>query len=689
MGRKYDFSGWATRNNIRCADGLTIRKDAFKDCDGMTVPIVWSHIHDDPEMVLGHAVLWNHPDGVRIDGKFNNTPKGRQTKELVESGDVVGLSIWANQLKKSGNDVLHGTIREVSVVLAGANPGAYIDTVMLAHSADGVIDDDDFDAVITTGEPIELMHSAKKRPKPEPEEDDEDEEEEEYEGEDEEEEEYEEEDEDDGDGGDEVAHSADEEDDEEINEDETIGDVFDTLNKKQKTAVYAILGQALENAEEISHSAEGENEMATYDEDMTVGEVFDTLDEDQKTAVYAILGQALEDNDMDEDDDDMKHNVFDADDYYGGEYISHADIQAMTADIMSDAKRLGSLREALEHGVEEGNFLAHAVYNHDGVNGAEGTEQTYGIADINYLFPEARTLNNVPEFIKRNDEWVNIVINGTHHTPFSRIKSVFANITNEEARARGYVKGNEKSDEVFSLLKRSTDPQTIYKRQKMDRDDIIDITDFDVVAWLRGEMRIMLNEEIARAILIGDGRLSSDDDKIHEDHVRPIVTDAPLYNITAQVTVGQTMEITAKNLIRAAIRARKDYKGSGSPTLFTGEAMLTEMMLLEDGLGHPLYADEAALARRMRVSRIVTCPLLDTATVNGNALYGIIVNLSDYNIGADKGGEINMFDDFDIDFNQQKYLIETRISGALIRPYSAITLVAAASNSGTDGASNG
>ena len=659
MGRKteeYDFSGWATRNDIRCADGLTIRQNAFKDCDGMTVPIVWRHIHDDPEMVLGHALLENHPEGVRMYGKFNDTPKGQQAKQLVESGDVVGLSIWANQLKKRAGDVLHGTIREVSVVLAGANPGAFIDTVMLAHSADDAINDDDFEAVITTGEPIELMHSA-------------------------------------------LMHAAEDDDDADEEGGESVAEVFDTLSDKQKDAVYAIMGKVLEEHDtsdeddededeedddeddEVKHSDdEGETEMAnTYDDDMTLGEVFDTLDDTQKDAVYAILGQVLDDEGIDDDDDeddDMKHNVFDNEYYDDGEYLSHADMQEMVSDLMSDAKRLGSLREAVRNNIEEGGFLAHAVYNMND-DGTQGAEQTYGMANIEYLFPDARKLDNVPQFIKRNDEWVNVVINGTKHTPFSRIKSVFANITNDEARAKGYIKGNEKTEEVFSLLKRSTGPQTIYKKQKLDRDDVLDITDFDVIAWLRGEMRMMLEEEIARAILIGDGRLTSDDDHIKEDCVRPIAKDASLYNITAQVTVGNTMEITAKNIIKAAIRARKDYKGSGSPIMFTSETLLTEMMLLEDGLGHPLYADEAALARRLRVTKIVPCPLFDNCTINGSALYGLIVNLSDYNVGADKGGEVNMFDDFDIDFNQQKYLIETRISGALIRPYSAITLVAA------------
>ena len=657
MGKTdYDFSGWATRNDIRCADGLTIRRDAFKDCDGITVPIVWSHIHDDPEMVLGHALLKNEPEGVRMWGKLNDTPKGRQTKALIESGDVVGLSIWANQLKKHAGDVLHGMIREVSVVLAGANPGAFIDTVILAHSSDYAIDDNNFEAVITTGEPIELMHENLKK------DDDEEAEDEKV---------------------DNTEDVDDEDSDKDVDEEETDEQDDAPDEKKQKN--------------ELKHSdtkEEGDKEMAdekkSEKKEQTVEDVFNTLTEDQKTVVYALIGQALEDagkGDDEEDDEDseegekeMKHNVFENAGHEDAGYISHDDMKV----ILADAKRLGSLREAVEHNMEEGGILEHAVYNHN-ADGTQGTEQTYGVADINYLFPDARAINNVPEFIKRNDEWVNVVINGTHHTPFSRIKSVFANITNEEARARGYVKGNEKQDEVFSLLKRSTDPQTIYKKQKLDRDDIIDITDFDVVAWMRGEMRIMLNEEIARAILIGDGRLSSDDDKIHEDHVRPIASDVALYNIKADVTVGGTMEITAKNIIRAAIRARKDYKGSGSPTLFTSETMLTEMMLLEDGLGHPLYADEAALARRMRVSRIVTCPLFDTAKVDGKDLFGVIVNLSDYNVGADKGGEINMFDDFDIDFNQQKYLIETRISGALIRPYSAITLVAAANTDGGNG----
>ena len=625
MGKTdYDFSGWATRNDIRCADGLTIRQDAFKDCDGKTVPIVWSHIHDDPEMVLGHGLLENHPEGVRIYGKLNNTPKGQQTKALIESGDIVGLSIWANNLKKNAGDVLHGAIREVSVVLAGANPGAFIDTVILAHSDDSEASDDNFEAVITTGEPIELIHSAK---------------------------------------------DDDEEKKPEVDEKKEADDKKEDSKTEEKADDDTKQEGETKMAEEKKVNPDAKSE-----DDETIEDVFNTLSEKQKNVVYALIGQALEDagvkdDDDDEEDKEVKHNVFDVE-TESRDYLSHEDMEV----IFKDAKRLGSLKEAVNHHMEDG-VLAHTIYNDDDTEHEHPV--TYGMSNVNYLFPEARNIDNVPQFIKRNDDWVNVVINGTHHTPFSRIKSVFANITNEEARARGYLKGNPKVNEVFSLLKRSTDPQTIYKKQQMDRDDILDITDFDVVAWLRGEMRMMLNEEIARAILIGDGRLSSDDDHIKEDHIRPIVSDAALYTIKAEVTTGNTDEDTAKNVIKAAIRARSQYKGSGNPIMFTSETFLTEMMLLEDGLGHPLYVDEAALARRLRVSRIVPCPVMDGFKLNSKDVYGIIVNLSDYNVGADKGGEINMFDDFDIDYNRQKYLIETRISGALVRPYAAITLVEA------------
>lgn len=604
MGVKYDIGGWATRNDIKCLDGRTIRQNAFKECDGKTVPIVWSHIHDDPDLVLGHALLENRPEGVYMHGKFNDSPKGQQVKRLIEHGDVVGLSIWANHLKQNGGDVLHGSIKEVSVVLAGANPGAFIDSVSFAHGDEESEDE----AIITTGEPIYLMHA-----------DDDEEEEKKVE--------------------------------EESEEEKTPAKEEPEETKKPE--------EKEESKEMAEPKEEKVEEAKTEEKDETVEDVFNSLTDKQKTVVYALVAQLMDEKnagsdeeDDEEDEEDMKHNVFENE--VGGNVLSHDDMQM----IFSDAQKMGSLREA---------YLAHE----DEVVGDsdEPAPITYGIKDIDYLFPDARAIDNVPQFIKRNDEWVNVVINGTHHTPFSRIKSVFANITEDEARAKGYIKGTLKKNEVFTLLKRTTEPQTIYKKQKMDRDDILDITDFDVVAWIRGEMRMMLNEEIARAILIGDGRLSDDDDHIKDDRVRPIATDADLYTIKVNVANDEDV---AKNLIKAAIRARKDYKGSGSPTMFIGEDLLTEMMLIEDTLGRPMYESEADLAKRMRVSKIVPVPLMSNAT-NGSVA-AIIVNLTDYNVGADKGGEINMFDDFDIDYNQQKYLLETRISGALVRPYSAIAL---------------
>ena len=617
--KKYDFGGWATKNDLRCTDGRTIRRDAFKDCDGAKVPIVWSHIHNDPEMVLGHAILENRPEGVYAYGYFNDTPKGELAKKLVAHGDIESLSIWANQLKQKSGDVLHGVIKEVSLVTAGANPGAFIDSLLLAHGADEYEESED-EAIITTGEFLELYH-------------------------------------------------ADKDDDEEDKEEPENGDKEEEVKEPPKK-------EEPKGETKMAEEKKVNSNPKTEEDEETVEDVFNTLTDKQKTVVYALIGEALKDAgvDTDEEDDeegdeeDMKHNVFEGAERTGN-YLSHEDMSM----IFADAKRLGSLKEAVENHLEDG-VLAHAADDEDVWASTENMD--YGVAGLDYLFPDARAINNIPEFVKRDDDWVKVVMNGTHHTPFSRIKSVFANITEDEARAKGYIKGKMKKNEVFSLLKRSTDPQTIYKKQKMDRDDVLDITDFDVVAWLKAEMRMMLDEEIARAVLIGDGRLPSDDDHIKEDHIRPIATDKDLYTIKAAVA-GGTPEDLAKNMIKAAIRARKDYKGSGQPIMFTSEALMTEMMLLEDGIGHPLYVDEAALARRMRVSRIVPCPVLDNYTIDGQAVYGIIVNLNDYNIGADKGGEVNMFDDFDIDYNQQKYLIETRISGALIRPYSAIVLKAA------------
>ena len=584
---KFDFSGWATRNDLKCSDGRTIRRDAFKDCDGKTVPLVWNHNHNDPNNILGHALLKNRPEGVYAYGKFNDSESGKVAKLLVDHGDISSLSIMANQLKQNGGDVLHGVIREVSLVLAGANPGAFIDTVV-AHS-----DDTDETAIIFTGEDLEFEH-----------------------GEDLEE------------------------------EDTKVAE--ETKEKKVE--------------EEITHA---DDDSKTDDSAETVADVFNTLTDKQKQVVYALIGEALGDDETDdstdentttEEESEVKHNVFDKDtEIREDENVLSHEAQM---EIIGDAKRYGSMKESA---------LAH------------------GIDDVEWLFPDYKELNNPPTFIQRDMAWVSKVMNAARHSPFSRIKTTFADITEDEARARGYIKGKMKKEEFFSLLKRTTDPQTIYKKQKMDRDDVIDITSFDVISWLKSEMRMMLNEEIARAILVGDGRLASDDDKIQENHIRPIWKDEDLYTIKARVTptgTGSAGAVTdddkAKAFIRAAIKARKDYKGSGSPVLFTTEDMLTDMLLLTDEMGRDLYTSEAQLATKLRVREIITVPVMEnlsrTSGSDDLALMGIIVNMTDYNIGADRGGAISMFEDFDIDYNQQKYLIETRCSGALIKPYSAIAL---------------
>lgn len=573
---KIDFSGYATRNDLQCADGRTIRRDAFKNNDGQTVPLVWNHMHQGPDNVLGHALLENRDDGVYAYCSFNDSESGNTAKELVRHGDVRSLSIYANKLKQIGGDVIHGSIRELSLVLAGANPGAYIDNVIEHSDSDSVEE-----MIINYDEHVMLYHSEEKSN-----------EKEEFEM----------------DYNNELQHADDEQQGEQKEDDRTIGDIFNTLNKEQKAAVYAMISMALEDEDESEDESEEENG-----------------------------GNA-----------EMKHNVFDDTEYGTNDVLTHADMET----IIADGKRHGSLKES---------FLAHA--------------QDYGIEDIEFLFPEAKDLNTPPEFISREMDWVQAVMNGTHHSPFSRIKSRFANITEDEARAKGYIKGNLKKDEVFSLLKRSTSPTTIYKKQKMDRDDVIDITDFDVIAWLKGEMRMMLDEEIARAILIGDGRLSSDDDHINESNIRPIVSDADLFTIRWGVAEGDDADDKAKNFIKAAIKSRKNYKGSGNPTLFTTEDMLTDCLLLEDGIGHKLYKTEVELATALRVSKIVTVPVMEGfEDSTGAEIYGIIVNLADYTVGADKGGAVSMFEDFDIDYNQQKYLIETRCSGALIKPFSAIVL---------------
>ena len=565
----YDFEGYVTRANVRCADGRTIMPNAFAEQDGVTVPLVWNHDHNSPEAVLGHCLLENRADGVYGYGTFNKTPSGQVAKECVDNGDIKSMSIYANKLKQNGGNVIHGMIREVSLVLAGANPQALIRTVV-AHS-----DDNDEEAMIytTSDDDIKLFHA------------------------------------------------------EEQKEDK---------------------------------SEEGETEMANEKNEKTVQDVFDELTEEQKTVVYALIGEALASNNNEgsKEGKNMKHNAFDNEAEMYGDVLSHADMEA----IIKDGKRCGSLREAvIEHGMEDLTCLSH-------------TDPTYGVTPVDYLFPDAKNYSNTPDFIQRDMGWVSKVMNAVHHTPFSRIKSIHADITADEARALGYLKGNLKKEEVFTLLKRTTTPTTIYKKQKMDRDDVVDITDFDVIAWIKGEMRMMLNEEIARAILFGDGRLGSSDDKINEQCIRPVVSDSSLYTIRKNVTVGQTDAETVKNVIADAVRARKDYKGTGNPTFYTTEDFIAEALLLEDGIGHRLYKNVAEVASAMRMADIVACPVAEgLQDAQGKDLIGVAVNLSDYNVGADKGGAVNMFDDFDIDYNQQKYLIETRISGALVKPYSAIS----------------
>lgn len=565
MGKmNVDFSGWATRNDMLCSDGRTIRKDAFKNNDGQKVPLVWNHNHNDPNNILGHAMLENRDNGVYAYCTLNDTEAGLAAKKLIKHGDIRSLSIFANQLKQADGNVLHGMIREVSLVLAGANPGAFIDSVMMhGDEEDGII--------VGYDENITLYHNS-----------DNDKEEKET-----------------------MPQSDKKKLNSEVDNEETVGDVFDTLTEKQKNVVYAMIGQALEEG------------IATEDE---------------------------------EEGEKMKHNVFEGDLDYQDDVLTHADM----TEIFSDAKRYGSMKDAV---------LAH------------------GIESIDYLFPEASNVANMPGFIKREDGWVNHVLKNVHRTPFSRIKSLFADITEEDARAKGYIKGKLKKEEVFTLLKRTTTPTTIYKKQKLDRDDMVDITDFDVVAFLKAEMRMMLDEEIARAVLVGDGRLSSSDDKINEQNIRPIWKDADLYTIKAQVALKPTAteDERAKAFIRAAVKSRKNYKGSGSPVLYTTEDMLTDCLLLEDTTGRGIYDSVQKLANTLRVKEIITIPVMEnlsrTLDEGGEAkLMGIIVNLDDYNIGADKGGAVNMFDDFDIDYNAQKYLIETRCSGSLIKPYAAIAL---------------
>ena len=656
MDKKYDFSGWATKANLLCSDGRIIRQNAFEECDGMKVPLVWNHQHNNPDEVLGHALLENRDEGVYAYCSFNDTDAGQNAKLLVQHGDVNQLSIYANKLKQQGCNVIHGVIREVSLVLAGANPGAYIDSVMM-HGDDSfeegmIYSGEDFDYVA----PLTHSDTCKNNEK----------------------------------GEKEVAEETKKQEEKPGNE-ETVADVFNTLSEKQKKAVYVLIGQAIEDAksespkepakDEMEHSKCGsesdddkkklehskcgssddekklehaKDEMED-DPDETVEDVFNTLTEKQKKIVYALVGMAREGMDETTDkkneggDNNMKHNIFENDVNNEQEVLTHADME----EIMTDAKRTGSLKDAV---------LQH------------------GITDIEYLFPDAQATDKVPGFIKRDDTWVAEVMNDVHHTPFSRIKSVFADITEADARAKGYIKGNLKMEEVFTLLKRITTPTTIYKKQKLDRDDVADITDFDVVAWLKTEMRMMLDEEIARAVLVGDGRSSSSNDKINEQNVRPIWTDDDVYTIKVgiELKADATDDDKAKAFIRNTIKSRKNYKGSGNPFMFISEDMLTNCLLLEDTNQRVIYDTIEKLATALRVKKIVPVPVMDglTRTVGSKTheLAGIYVNMADYNIGADKGGAVNMFDDFDIDYNAQKYLIETRCSGALTVPYSAVAI---------------
>lgn len=665
MAKTYDFTGWATKNDVRCADGRIIRRNAFAEQDGARVPLFWNHQHNDPEMVLGHAILLNRDDGVYAKGYFNDSPKAQHVKNAIAHGDLLALSIYANQLKQDGSNVLHGVIRELSVVPGGANPEALIETAMLAH---GDLWDDNVLVYLNDEDKI-LLHSGVNEDDDEDDDiDDEDETEDDYDNED-------------------------EEDDMGRNEDNemTIADVLKTLTDEQKEAVANLI-------DAITNGDDDDEEMSHSDmDDDDIDAVLDTLNEDQQEAVGALIDaiaddvEDVDDEDYDdydeddvddeededdedyddedeEDDSDMKHNVFDNEAY--GPVLSHSDMEQ----IFEDWKRMGSLKEAVEYNLGE-DALAHTVYNHDS-EGNQTTAQTYGMADINYLFPDARTINNEPDYISRQMDWVKKVMNGVRHTPFSRVKSIHANITMDEARAKGYIKGAKKADEVFGLLKRVTTPQTVYKKQKLDRDDIVDITDMNVVAWIKAEMRLMLEEECARAILIGDGRSSASADKISEDHIRPIWKDAELYTVKVTLEHEADAAKAAKTLITEAIKARKNYKGSGNLTMFTTANWHTEMVLLEDQMGRPLYDTDDKLRTKLRVSDIVDVePMEGQVDSDENELVAILVDLKDYNVGADKGGATEFFEDFDIDYNQEKYLLETRFSGALVKPYSAIAIV--------------
>ena len=585
----YDCSGWATKANVRCYDGLVIAQDAFKECSGKVVPMVYNHDHSNVDNVIGHCLLENRPGGVYCYAKFNDTDTGKTARQCVESGDLSAFSIFANGLKKVGSTVKHGFIREVSLVLAGCNPGALIDEVV-KHSADE--DYEGGEAFIYNEDGLSLTHGMD--PEGNPLED--------------------------------LTHSADSGD--AVTDDKATQEEAKMADEKNE-------GKALE-------------------------QVYNSMTDEQKECCHALVGLALEEkeggnNDDGEEDDTVKQNVFDKD--TNATVLKHS-IEEIN-NVVKTAKSHGTMKAAFEDAGMDSDELAHSIDN------------------IDWLFPEDHLLDTTPRIIDKPDDWVSVVMGAVHHIPFSRFKSMFADLTEEDARAKGYIKGNFKKEEVFGLLRRSTSPTTVYKKQKLDRDDVIDITSFDVVAWLKQEMRLKLNRELALAYLLGDGRLAASEDKIDENCIRPVFNDSDLFTIKVQCkTTGlTTVEDKYKALIKQILRSRKEYRGSGTPTLFTTEDALTEMLLLEDGIGHPLYADEAALARKLRVKNIVTIPEMEGRKgAKGGDLVCLIVNLADYTVGADKGGAVSMFDDFDIDFNAQKYLIETRCSGALTTPFSAMAV---------------
>lgn len=597
----FDFGGWASKNDLQCADGRIIKKGAFSGNNGQKVPLVWQHNHKESSAVLGHALLEERDEGIYAWGSFNNTKAAQDAKECLEHGDVNALSIWANNLQQIGNEVVHGAIREVSLVLAGANPGAFIESV-IAHGYP--MDDDEDEGIFYTDEFIRPF----------------------------------------------IQHGG-------------------IINNP-------------ENPDDIFHAESDEGK----ENNKSLAEVYNTLTDEQKRAVAAILAEITteeggEEEDDEMEDDEMAQSIFEMEGTIPtGNFLTHDDME----EIFKDARKSGSLKEAFYDYIED-NDIEHGIPT-DGMTVPSDSTKTqgYGIRDVDMLLPDYKSINNQPDFISRNMEWVSIVMTGVKKIPFARIKTMHADITEDEARAKGYIKGKQKKEEVFTLLKRTTDPQTIYKKQKLDKDDIYDVTDFNMVLWLKGEMRVMLDEETARAILIGDGRAADSEDKIKEDHIRPIVSDVDLYNVKVEVSAGTDDAETTKNIINAVIKSRKQYKGSGNPTFFTTEDVLTDMLLLENKIGDKIYKTEAEVATALRVSKIVTVEPMEGHKVNNKELIGVIVNLQDYAVGNNKlGGSDDVFEDFDIDYNQYKYLMEDRFSGALIKPFSAITVLKAATTSGS------